>query len=118
MDIPRLRGDKGQLREALRNLLLNAIEATGQGRVTVRVEATPADEVPCIRVLIEDEGPGLTPEALERFQRPFATTKPGGTGLGLSVSYNIVKEHGGSLEFSSTPGAGTCAVVELPAFHD
>jgi polar amino acid transport system substrate-binding protein len=68
-------------------------------------------------VRVADEGVGIAPEHLARLADPFFTTKrqSGGTGLGLSVSEGIVKEHGGRLEFASRVGAGTIVTLTLPA---
>jgi polar amino acid transport system substrate-binding protein len=69
---------------------------------------------------LRDEGSGISPEHLSRLTDPFFTTKRdmGGTGLGLSVSAGIVKEHGGTLEFESPPGCGTTVTLTLPAFKE
>jgi polar amino acid transport system substrate-binding protein len=69
-----------------------------------------------VRIEVRDEGQGIPPEHLPRLTEPFFTTKrgDGGTGLGLSVSAGIVRDHGGALEFASVPGAGTTASVLLP----
>ena len=69
-----------------------------------------------VLVIVRDEGSGILPEHLSRLTDPFFTTKrdSGGTGLGLSVSTGIVKEHGGNLEFASTPGSGTTVTLSLP----
>mgnify|MGYP001026919763 CR=1 FL=1 len=101
-----LHADGDQLRQVFTNLILNALQAmpTG-GTLAITTSATPA--VNC-RIQIADTGPGLSTETLERLFTPFYTTKPQGTGLGLSVSYGIVREHGGQIEAanrSDTPGA-------------
>jgi hypothetical protein len=68
------------------------------------------------RVDVVDNGPGIPPEHLTRIYDPFFTTKSArkGTGLGLAVTYGIVKEHGGSIEVESRPGAGTRFRLEFP----
>jgi polar amino acid transport system substrate-binding protein len=68
-----------------------------------------------VRIKVEDQGVGITPSDLKYIMDPFFTTKRdvGGTGLGLSVSYNIVKSHSGSLNFESTPGKGTVARISF-----
>jgi polar amino acid transport system substrate-binding protein len=68
---------------------------------------------------LRDEGSGISPEHLARLTDPFFTTKrdSGGTGLGLSVSAGIVKEHGGTMTFDSTPGKGTVVTLTLPAYN-
>ena len=69
---------------------------------------------------LRDEGSGISPENLARLTDPFFTTKRdmGGTGLGLSVSAGIVKEHGGTLEFDSPPGGGTTVTLALPVYEE
>jgi signal transduction histidine kinase len=68
-------------------------------------------------VTVADEGPGLDAEAQRTLFEPFSTTKPKGTGLGLYVSHEIVKSHGGSLTVRSTAGSGATFAVELPLDH-
>ena len=82
------------------------------GRVVLRLSAGPQGPV----LAVEDNGPGIPPENLERIFEPFFTTKaPGeGTGLGLSVSRGIMEELGGSLEVESAPGRGAIFRVALP----
>ena len=67
-----------------------------------------------VAVRVEDQGCGIGPEHLKTIFEPFFTTKPGGTGLGLYISHDIVKRHGGSLTVTSEPGRGTVFVAELP----
>lgn len=101
------------LRQVLLNLVTNAIQAVGKGgRVVLRLRAGKGAPV----LSVEDNGPGIPPENLERIFEPFFTTKaPGeGTGLGLSVSRGIMEELGGSLEVESTPGRGATFRVVLP----
>jgi polar amino acid transport system substrate-binding protein len=74
-------------------------------------------------VKVQDEGVGIAPEALPHITDPFFTTKSdsGGIGLGLSISSRIIKEHGGTLTFTSEPGRGTTAEIILPVlgtYHD
>ena len=102
-----------QLNQVFMNLLINAAHAIAdQGVITIRT-GSAADAV---WVAIADTGCGIAPELLNRIFEPFFTTKPvgSGTGLGLSLSYGIVNQHGGRIEVSSTPGAGTTFTVHLP----
>jgi signal transduction histidine kinase len=96
------------------NLVTNAREAiTGGGEI--RVETCLAPNRPgwaCLRV--SDTGPGIPPDIQPRIFDPFFTTKDGGTGLGLSVSYGIIKGHNGFLEVATEPGHGTTFTVLLP----
>ena len=106
-------GLKGQLQQVFINLSLNALDAmpTG-GRLMIRSEAKRGN----ISVQVRDTGGGITPETGRKVFEPFFTTKePGhGTGLGLAVSYGIIQKHGGTIDFSSTPGEGTVFTVQIP----
>jgi two-component system, NtrC family, sensor kinase len=95
------------------NLLVNAAQAIiDRGTITIAC-GTREDEV---WIEIEDTGCGMAPDVARRIFDPFFTTKPvgQGTGLGLSVSYSIVKRHGGRIEVDSTPGRGTRFRVWMP----
>lgn len=108
-----LDGDEEQLRQVFTNLVINAVQAMeGSGSVTIRAVAGSGND--CCRVEIEDTGNGIPPEQLKDIFTPFFTTKTSGTGLGLSVSYGIVKEHGGTISAQSKSGAGSVFVVTLP----
>jgi signal transduction histidine kinase len=106
-------GSANQLRQILVNLVVNAIHAVGETGV-IRISTARAGEEAVIRV--EDDGPGISPEVSERLFEPFFTTKPVGlgTGLGLYVSYEIAKNHGGEIRVDSTLGSGTAFEVRLP----
>jgi polar amino acid transport system substrate-binding protein len=113
--LPRIRGNAQRIEQVIVNLLVNACEALPDPdrRVSLRTRRDGANVV----LEVRDEGVGIPAEHLSRIEEPFFTTKRerGGTGLGLSVSAGIVKEHGGSLVFTSAPGAGTTATLSLPA---
>ncbi len=117
--------DASQLQQVLTNLAINAVQVSPLGAtvaigIDTRQARPPADHGgasgrwACLTV--SDAGPGIPPENLPRIFEPFFTTKePGeGTGLGLSVAYGIVKEHGGWIEVDSQPGSGTRFSVFLP----
>ncbi|HXP63491.1 MAG TPA: ATP-binding protein, partial [Dongiaceae bacterium] len=70
---------------------------------------------PQIRVLVQDTGPGISPENLPRLFEPFFTTKPNGTGLGLPITRRIIHEHHGEISVRSEPGKGTIFEILLPA---
>lgn len=108
-------GDAGQLRQVLTNLVYNAIDAMPHGgELTVRLGA--ADDGHAAWIEVVDTGIGMDPDTLRRMFEPFFTTKgAAGTGLGLSVSREIVDRHGGRFEVSSEPGRGTRVRVWLPA---
>jgi signal transduction histidine kinase len=109
-----LNADDKKLRQALLNLVLNAMQASSRGTtVTLEVAKSCADGAAVIRVM--DRGAGMGPEIIERIRKPYYTTKEGGSGLGIAVARGIIEQHGGSLRFESTSGRGTTATVLLPA---
>jgi signal transduction histidine kinase/CheY-like chemotaxis protein len=115
--LPPVIGDAHQLQQVFLNLLLNAEQAiapTGAaGRIVFRTRVVEGGRA--VRASVEDNGPGISPEIMPRVFEPFFTTKEvgTGTGLGLSVSYGIVEEHGGRLFADSEPGR-TVFSLELP----
>jgi len=112
-DLPRVPGAEGQLRQVVLNLIVNALQAVDEGgRVAVATECDDGHAV----VRVEDDGCGIEEEHLERLFDPFFTTKPAGegTGLGLYVSYEIVRSHGGEIRVTAGPGRGTAFEVRLP----
>jgi signal transduction histidine kinase len=109
--LPGAQCDPEQLRQVLLNLLINAIEASGDG-ATVTMLAESVDDALVIRVV--DEGSGVAPEDIERLFDPFFTTKESGTGLGLSVAHQIVGQMGGQLSARRNPGRGMTFSVALP----
>ncbi len=112
--LPPVHGNRGRLQQVLMNLLLNAADAMpGGGTLTVLARVASGR----VRIEVSDTGVGIPPEHLERIYDPFFTTKPRGqgTGLGLSVSYGIVKEHAGTLAAESNPGEGSRFTISLPA---
>jgi two-component system NtrC family sensor kinase len=113
--LPAVAADANQLQQVLLNLLNNARDALGDhGEIHVETGAAPG-RPGWLRLAVTDTGPGIPPDVLGRIFVPFFTTKPGGTGLGLPISYRIVKDHGGLLEVQSEPGAGTTFSILLPA---
>ena len=110
----RLVCDPEQVEQALLALLVNAVEAMGEGgRLTVRTAAEPGDAV---RLSVSDTGVGMTPEVRARIFDPFFSTKheTKGVGLGLAVVYGIVQRHEGRIEVESQPGRGTTFIITLP----
>ena len=109
-----LKADGRKLRQALLNLVLNAMQASPRGAtVTLEVAKSCSDGAAVIKVM--DRGAGMTREILDRIQKPYYTTKEGGTGLGIAVARGIIEQHGGTLKFESTSGRGTTTIVTLPA---
>jgi polar amino acid transport system substrate-binding protein len=118
--LPRVRGHAQRIEQVIVNLLLNACEALPDPTRAVRLQARHDADSRTVVIEVQDEGVGIPAEHLAHLTDPFFTTKreSGGTGLGLSVSAGIVKEHGGTLEFRSTPGAGTLAILTLPEHRE
>jgi signal transduction histidine kinase len=107
--------DPGKIRQVFMNLIMNARQAmSGGGLIAVATRSDP--ERGGFFITVSDTGSGISPAARERIFDPFFTTKePGqGTGLGLTVSYGIVEEHGGAISFESEEGKGSVFSVWLP----
>jgi len=106
------RMDPAKIKQALLNLLLNAVQASPDGAtvtVTTRLAGRRAE------VLVQDHGPGLPEEVRRSLFTPFTTTKEGGTGLGLPIARQILEAHGGGITLNGAPEGGTLARVYLPA---
>jgi signal transduction histidine kinase len=113
--LPTVRGQPHALQQVLMNLLVNARDAMPEGG-TVRIETSPVTgQEEGVRLLVADTGPGIPADVLPRISEPFYTTKAAGTGLGLPLSYTIVREHGGRIEVDSAAGRGTTFIITLPA---
>ena len=122
--LPTAQADRGQLYQALVNLIANGLDAMGEGgTLTLRVGwAAPGEALRAprrgqerrLQLEVEDTGTGIAPAEHANVFTPFFTTKPSGTGLGLAIAHKIVEDHGGALSFRSTPGRGTTFVVVLP----
>ena len=108
----RVIADPRRLKEALLNLVANALEFTPPGgKVDVNIEETREGGA---RLTVRDNGKGMTPEVLERVGTPFFTTREAGTGLGVTLARAVFTQHGGELRYESQPGAGTTATALLP----
>ncbi len=106
--------DPIQMERALMNLVFNAIDACDQGG-SVWVRLGPGgDDHSRIRILVEDDGPGIAPEIAHRVFNPFFTTKDTGTGLGLAIVHRIVEAHGGHIRVGCRVGGGASLEVALP----
>ncbi len=113
--LPLIPGDAQRLQQVVLNLIVNAEHAmTGTG--TRRLDVRTGSEGHQVILVVADTGTGINEETRQRIFEPFFTTKPvgQGTGLGLSVSYGIVRAHGGTIDVESSPGAGATFRVSLP----
>jgi signal transduction histidine kinase len=107
--------DAGQIHQVLVNLLLNALDALPRGgRISVALDEAGG----ACRLCVRDTGPGIAPEMAGRLFTPFASTKPTGTGLGLSLARRIVLEHGGRITAEDRPEGGACFTITLPREED
>jgi signal transduction histidine kinase len=103
--------DRDQFQGVVVNLVLNALDAMpGGGTLEIGVRRDPDQ----LRLTVTDTGPGIDPAVAERLFTPFFSTKPTGSGLGLSVSRRVVQAHGGSLTASDRAGGGACFTITLP----
>jgi two-component system nitrogen regulation sensor histidine kinase NtrY len=110
--LPNVDADPEQLRRALRNLVLNAMDAMPNGGdLTIRTRAVNGH----VAIEVADSGEGLTKEECERLFTPYYTTKRHGTGLGLAIVQSVVADHGGSIAVDSEPGKGANFRIELAA---
>lgn len=110
-ELPLITAVGSQLQQVIINLMLNAADAM-QGGGEIEISARPLDEG--IELLFQDSGNGIPGEKQANIFEPFFSTKEGGTGLGLTVSYNIITAHGGVLEYLPEHGPGACFRIFLP----
>jgi PAS domain S-box-containing protein len=115
-NLPKLRGNSHRLEQVIINLIQNACQALPDIRRGISLSTFYDEKMSGIVVKVQDEGVGIPPDVLPHITDPFFTTRSdsGGIGLGLSISSRIVKEHGGTMAFSSEPGKGTTAEITLP----
>jgi len=123
-DLWHVLADAGQLHQVLNNLIINAIQAmpTG-GTITIiaantKVKTDDVQGLPCgryVKISVSDQGCGISSDNLSQIFDPYFTTKPTGSGLGLTSTYSIVKRHGGSIHVVSHSGAGATFDILLPA---
>jgi two-component system NtrC family sensor kinase len=115
--LPPVAADEHQLRQALLNLLRNAVDAMREGgRLTLRASrVADAGDGRTVELTISDTGEGIAADHLPKIFDPFFSTKEGGTGLGLALTQQIIVEHGGKIEVRSERGRGTTFIVRLVA---
>jgi two-component system, NtrC family, sensor histidine kinase PilS len=111
--------DPQQMRQAIWNLCLNAVQAMpdGGGEIRVGSRLLPGDP-PGLQIWIADTGPGIADQDLPHIFEPFYSTKAEGSGLGLALVYRVMQDHGGHIDTSTCPGEGTTFTLTLPAAPD
>jgi two-component system NtrC family sensor kinase len=112
--LPQVLVNAVEMEQVFINLIRNAIEAAaGDIRIVIRTLTSPQG----VRIMVQDNGPGVAEDDLEHLFDPFFTTRreKGGTGLGLSIVHGIITRHGGSVGVESCPGKGSTFTIELPA---
>jgi signal transduction histidine kinase len=116
-NLPPVKLDREMFKQALLNLMLNAGQAMPQGgELTIQAAVEPSHDSAPGNVILSliDTGKGMNAETLERIFRPFFSTRPGGTGLGLPTTRRIIEAHGGTIEAQSEPDKGTKFTLRLP----
>jgi signal transduction histidine kinase len=118
--LPKVQVDKTQMHQVFLNLFLNAIQAMPNGG-ELKIQASPILSTSVegfkqnfIKVVISDTGRGIPPHIVQKIFDPFFTTKPKGIGLGLSITYQIIKKHGGTVKVESQWEKGTSFIINLP----
>jgi signal transduction histidine kinase len=118
--LPRIKADKTQMHQVFLNLFLNAIQAMPEGgnlKIGVSSFVSAGGDGPrqnFIKAIVSDTGKGIPPQMIDRIFDPFFTTKPKGIGLGLSIAYQIINKHGGTIKVESQWEKGTSFVITLP----
>ncbi len=116
-ELPLINVDRDQIQQALINLSLNAIEAIeGGGEISFTTRPSPGKKA--VDILVRDNGKGISKEDMPRVFEPFFTTKETGTGLGMSVTYGLIQQHGGAIRVESEIGRGTTFTITLPVDGD
>ncbi len=113
-DSPRVRLDSDVFKQAILNLLLNAMQAMPAGG-EITLQTSLEDGRLVLRII--DNGQGMQPDIAERVFKPYYTTKPGGSGLGLATTRKIIEAHHGTISVASEPMRGTCFTINLPVYE-
>ena len=107
-----INGDESKLRRVFTNIIKNAVEA--QREITPEITVSLSTDNGFIKITVADNGPGMDEETLRNINDPFYTTKPGGSGLGLSIVGSIIDQHDGVFDIASKPGEGCTVTIMLP----
>jgi PAS domain S-box-containing protein len=113
--LPLASGDRDQLFQALVNIMRNAVHAMPRGgRIDMRLRGLPG----AVEIAVSDTGSGMNPEVRAKVFEPFFTTKSSGTGLGLTIAAQIVRDHDGEIVVESAEGEGTTVFLRVPSYHE
>jgi two-component system, NtrC family, sensor kinase len=109
-----LKGDAVQIKRAIHNVVINAVQASAETKGSVTITCTAKDFY--VDLCVEDNGPGIAPSEINKIFDPYFTTKQTkhGTGLGLYIAKKVIEDHNGSIKVDSTPGKGTTFTIRLP----
>jgi signal transduction histidine kinase len=110
-------GDYNRLNQVFLNIIKNSIEAIDYNKKSY-IKISAFVDSSDVKIIVEDNGIGMSLEVLEKVAEPFYTTKSNGTGLGVLLSTEIISAHKGSLKYESEEGVGTCAVITLPLYNE
>ena len=114
-NLPRIYMDRERIRQAIINIVLNALNVLEEkGTIIISTSLSQEESGACILLSIADDGPGIAKEDIDMIFDPFFSHNPEGFGLGLSITHTIVKEHGGKITVESDPEWGTCFTIHLP----
>ena len=118
--LPKIKGNAQQLEQVVVNLITNACQSLANNTSEIKIATSYDNERNRVRIIVEDHGVGISERDMKYIIDPFFTTKrnSGGTGLGLSVSYNIIKNHNGTMIFKSQVNKGTIAKITLPVLRE
>ena len=118
--LPKIKGNAQQLEQVVVNLITNACQSLADNSLQIKITTEYDVERNWVRITVEDHGVGIKESDMKYIMDPFFTTKrnSGGTGLGLSVSYNIIKNHNGTMTFKSEVNKGTIAKIILPVMNE
>jgi signal transduction histidine kinase len=110
-DLPGLHIDADKMKQVFINILQNALDSIAEGG---KIEVSTTKVESTVEARFANDGPAIPREMLDRLFVPFATTKAGGSGLGLAIAYEIIYEHGGTIDVKSADGEGTVFLIVLP----
>ncbi len=118
--LPKIKGNAQQLEQVIVNLITNACQSLSTTSSGIQIATSYDVERNRVRIVVEDHGIGISQDDMKYIMDPFFTTKrnSGGTGLGLSVSYNIIKNHNGTMTFKSEVNKGTMAKITIPVLRE